>query len=294
MTRPRRGRPVHRRSRRRGGRLALPALVVLLLAGLAVGFGAGLPGPDRWPVLSGRPAAGQSPPGDVAAGTPEADVTPAGTPSAASPSATRTAPLLQVPGAVPKKGNGRFEYAPGAGEVFGRGGTLRRYRVAVEQGAGEEPATFAAAVDLALGDPRSWTAGGQLRLQRVPAGGPYDFTVYLATPETAGQMCAAGGVNIRVGGRPYTSCRATGKVIINLERWRRSVPHLVSARLPLATYRTYVVNHEVGHELGHGHERCPKRGRPAPVMQQQTLFLDGCAANPWPYRDGRRYTGPPV
>jgi hypothetical protein len=105
-------------------------------------------------------------------------------------------------------------------------------------------------------------------------------------------MCAEGGVDIRINGRPYTSCRAPGQVIINLDRWRLSVPHFVSAGVPLTVYRTYVVNHEVGHQLGHRHERCPGAGRPAPVMMQQTLFLNGCRVNPWPYLNGRRYTGP--
>ena len=27
-------------------------------------------------------------------------------------------------------------------------------------------------------------------------------------------------------------------------------------------------------------------------MQQQTLFLTAARPNPWPYLDGRRYTGP--
>jgi hypothetical protein len=107
-------------------------------------------------------------------------------------------------------------------------------------------------------------------------------------------MCARSGVDIRIGGKPYTSCRGSGRVIINLERWRLSVPHFVSAKVPLGLYRTYVVNHEVGHELGHGHERCPRTGRAAPVMMQQTLFLRGCVANPWPYLNGKRHAGPPL
>ncbi|MGC4755042.1 DUF3152 domain-containing protein [Micromonospora trifolii] len=201
-------------------------------------------------------------------------------------------PVLRVPGAVPSAGTGGFGYDARSGPVLGRAGELRRYRVAVESGSDEDAAEFAQAVETALVGPGSWVDSGRLRLQQVPGAAPRDFTVYLATARTAGRMCARGGVDIRIGGRPYTSCRAPGQVIINLDRWRLSVPHFVSAGVPLTVYRTYVINHEVGHQLGHRHERCPGAGRPAPVMMQQTLFLNGCRVNPWPYLNGRRHTGP--
>ncbi|MEV1288164.1 DUF3152 domain-containing protein [Micromonospora sp. NPDC049679] len=211
--------------------------------------------------------------------------------------ATRSAapspfPVLRMAGRFPAVGPGTFTFGATQGPTVGRTGMLRRYRVAVERDTGEDVADFGAVVESALGDRRSWTGGGDLRLQRVPERAAFDFTVYLATAATASRMCLAGGVDIGVQGRPYTSCRAPGRVIINLDRWRLSVDHFVAAQVPLATYRAYVVNHEVGHELGNGHEACPGAGRPAPVMTQQTLFLNGCVANPWPYLDGRRYAGP--
>lgn len=242
----------------------------------------------------GHPAADRLAADEIASLPPlvAAPLPPSVSPSPSEAVASSPSPVLRAPGAVPSAGTGGFGYDARSGPVLGRAGELRRYRVAVESGSNEDAAEFALAVQTALAGPGSWVDSGRLRLQQVPGDAPRDFTVYLATARTAGRMCADGGVDIRVGGRPYTSCRAPGQVIINLDRWRLSVPHFVSAGVPLAVYRTYVVNHEVGHQLGHRHERCPRAGRPAPVMMQQTLFLNGCRVNQWPYLDGRRYAGP--
>ncbi|GAB3952683.1 DUF3152 domain-containing protein [Micromonospora vulcania] len=189
-----------------------------------------------------------------------------------------------APTSYPSVGAGRFTGADGDTPVYGEDGPLRRYRVTVERGTGQDAHAFAAAVDSVLTDPRSWIASGELRVQRVADVGTADFTIYLATPVTSERMCAEGGLTTE----RYTSCRLPGQVIINLARWMEAVPDYGA---PLDTYRTYVVNHEVGHEFGFEHEACPGPGEPAPVMQQQTYGLQGCVANAWPYLDGRRYAG---
>jgi hypothetical protein len=193
------------------------------------------------------------------------------------------APDLVTPD-VPTSGSGRFVPASGGSPAVGQG-RIWRYEVAVEDGAGEAPEEFAAIVEQTLADPRGWTAGHQWGFQRVAAG-PSDFTVHLATPTTTKQMCDRYGVD--TGGE--VSCRGGRNVVINLRRWRLAVPWYADA---LEEYRYMVINHEVGHFLGHGHVDCPRAGAPAPVMQTQTLGLRGCLRNPWPYPDRSTFvTGP--
>jgi hypothetical protein len=211
------------------------------------------------------------------------------------------APAPQVTGDVPAKTDatgggkpaakgkaGEFGYARERGPMLGDGGRLYRFRVAVETNVDDtSPTAFADVIDETLGDDRSWINDGRLRLRRVPKSDDADFTVYLASAKTSEKMCAAGGLDTE----GYTSCRVPGQVIINADRWADAVPEYDGK---LETYRRYTINHEVGHELGHGHETCPGEGEKAPVMQQQTFGLKGCTPNPWPYLDGERYAGEPV
>ncbi|WP_213453087.1 DUF3152 domain-containing protein [Rhizomonospora bruguierae] len=206
-------------------------------------------------------------------------------PTTEPPSAAPTAPTAPAV-VVPSKGANTFAYA-GQGRAFGSAGTLRKYRVAVENGSGVTPGAFAAAVDAILADPRGWTASGKLRLQRVAKSAAAEFTVYLATPATSERMCAVGGLHTD----GFASCRLKGQVIINLARWLTAVPDYGA---PLKDYQAYALNHEVGHQLGRGHEACKGPGDLAPVMQQQTYGLRGCLPNSWPYVDGKPYTGPAV
>ncbi|MFF7601740.1 DUF3152 domain-containing protein [Streptomyces mirabilis] len=76
------------------------------------------------------------------------------------------------------------------------------------------------------------------------------------------------------------NCSVGKDVVVNLRRWLLATP--VYAH-DVAAYRALIINHEVGHFLGHNHVTCPDAGKPAPVMMQQIKGMHGCAPNVWPY-----------
>lgn len=189
--------------------------------------------------------------------------------------------------AVVRAGAGTFSFAGEVGPVVGGAGPLVTYRVAVEDGVGVDPVAFGSAVESILSDTRGWIGEGNRRLQRVAGPTPSSFVVFLASPVTSEQLCRVDFLETD----QYTNCRlGDNRVIINSERWLTAVPNYGAG---LDVYRAYAVNHEVGHQFGHGHELCPAPGAPAPVMQQQTYGLQGCVANGWPFVNGAFYTGPP-
>lgn len=186
----------------------------------------------------------------------------------------RTPVLLRSVEEEVDSADGEMSVMEGEGEVLGEG-PLTTFTVEVEEGLPGRAEDFAAAVEQILGDPRSWGNDGERSLQRVD-GDDADIRVLLAAPDTVDELCAP----LNTDG--YVSCANGNRAIINQNRWVAGVPHFDD---DLEAYRTYVINHEVGHTLGHGHVDCPDGGGPAPVMQQQTLNLQECEPNGWVHPD---------
>ncbi|MGW0433821.1 DUF3152 domain-containing protein [Micromonospora sp. NPDC003197] len=264
-------------------RLRFAGLFGVLLLG-AGGLTVGLLGPSRSSSGSVLATTSVPTPDGPAPDAPTPDASNAGGSNAGGPGNSPSHHPVPPPPEIsyPQVGSGKWTTATGRTAIQGHAGRVMRFQVAVEEGVvGIDPQQFAAEVLATLGDSRGWTAGGQFRFQRVGPGEQRDFTVYLATPATRDALCGDGYDR-------YTSCRNGARVVLNVARWANGVPHYGA---DLIAYRAYLVNHEVGHRLGHGHELCPGKGRPAPVMQQQTLGLHGCVANPWVYLGGHRHAG---
>jgi hypothetical protein len=207
-------------------------------------------------------------------------VPPSSTPHPATPSdpatdadrlADRAAGVLARD--VPNRGTGETTVVPGTSAAPGEG-RLRRIRVSVEGGLPVDGAAFADFVLTTLNDKRSWAHDG---FAFARTDGDADTEVVLASPELSAELCRP----LRTMGT--LSCRNGDKVVLTWYRWVNGQQDFGSDDAGLTTYRQYVVNHEVGHSLGHGHVSCPGAGQPAPVMMQQTKGVTPCVANAWPY-----------
>ncbi|MGW5650860.1 DUF3152 domain-containing protein [Streptomyces humi] len=178
-------------------------------------------------------------------------------------------------------GSGKFAAVPGSAKAPGKGRKYT-YRVDVEQGLGLDGKLFADAVQKTLNDDRSWAHDGARTFERVSSG-KADFVITLASPGTTAEWCAKSGLDTT---EDNVSCdsASTQRVMINAYRWAQGSKTYGDK---IHAYRQMLINHEVGHRLGYGHVTCDKDGELAPVMQQQTKFLDHdgihCLPNAWPY-----------
>lgn len=209
-------------------------------------------------------------------------------------------------GKYTKKGSGKFRTAGKPGKTFGKGKKKFTYVVEVEStlkssAYGGDDA-FAAMVDATLANPKSWVGDPQYSFQHVdekklPKGKEPDMRIQLTSPETTAATCGDSyGIE--------TSCNfpGEGRVVLNEARWVRGA---IPFEGDLGAYRQYMINHEVGHGIGHkAHVPCSKDGALAPIMMQQTISLNNaeiykinpdkafkdnsntCKANPWVFPFG--------
>ena len=246
---------------------ALGAATAGILLATSPALTAWTPAPDRTPVPTAvGPATAQAGPPATAAPVGPSPVTPATPmPTTEDPAATDPGGIVTADGNV---------VAPGS-VVAGTGAPLR-YTVEVAPATGLDPTEVAATVDAALGDPRSWAR--IRRMERVEDGDLVDARIVVAPPAVVDALCAEAGLDTA----GVYSCW-NGRIVA-LNAWRWEIGAVGFPDVP--AYRTYLVNHEVGHVLGLGHVGCPGEGALAPLMMQQSKGLDGCVANGWPYPEG--------
>ncbi len=151
------------------------------------------------------------------------------------------------------------------------GGRTIGYTVSTKGVTSSNLAEFAAQANQTLNDSRGWAQLG-FNFQQVDSGGSFNLILSQASQVPS----FSSGCSVQ------WSCRVGTSVIINDDRWRYGTTAWNNAGGGIRDYRHMVINHEVGHWLGHGHATCGSPGSYAPVMLQQSIDLQGCKFNPWP------------
>lgn len=159
------------------------------------------------------------------------------------------------------------------------GKRLRQYSYCVrtkgDVGGADVQQQFENIIFRTLNDSRGWPRAGATFVYSADSS-HCDFVVYLAQPSlmtTFSGNCS-----------DQYSCRVGNDVIVNEARWNGATAQMLQAGMSLDRYRNMVINHEVGHRLGHvdNEVTCPAPKTAAPLMQEQSIDLRGCAPNEWP------------
>lgn len=174
--------------------------------------------------------------------------------------------------------NGKFAYSTNALASPAKAGEVKNFIVRVETGLKLSANDIAKQVEATLSDDRSWGAGGAFRFNAVTNPAKADFAVYVVTPGQADSFCAPIATQLT------WNCLAGNRIVLNSDRWTLGAPGFVpdaADTAALTNYRTYLINHMVGHWLGHKHETCTSAGSRAPIMLQQDQNLNGCTPSQW-------------
>jgi hypothetical protein len=117
-----------------------------------------------------------------------------------------------------------------------------------------------------LNDPEGWVSKGYTF---VDVSENEDILIRLVSPRSIVKNC---------GIPDNLSCAVMNghNIYLNADRWFHGSHR---SKLGIEDYRQYMVTHEVGHILGHDHEKCPCKGCKAPVMMQQTKGIGKCVPN---------------
>ncbi len=142
------------------------------------------------------------------------------------------------------------------------------FRSEIDDVGTEAFAVFALAT---LNDSRGWPQSGFTFVEDDTS----ELAVILAEGDRVDALC------LPLQTRGPVSCQNGAAVALNADRWRTATDDWDGS---VEDYRTYLVNHEVGHLIGlrHPAERCPAGESVSAVMEPQTKGLEGCAGNGWP------------
>ena len=264
--------------------MALALIVVgLRVWGLPPGFALPLKTdttatPSPAPAEAAAAPSSRPPASGAASPTAQASSGPSASPSPSAP--TLPPPRLDAEGFAHSDavGDGTWTIADPVAPSQPGAATVYRYVLRVEGGTHVDAAAAAPIVERTLNDARGWRGTEGVSFEQVDDPAAADFTLSIATPTTTDALCAP----LETIG--MWNCRNGTNVVLNSDRWTYGTPTFSS----IDAYHIYVINHEVGHFLGHEHEYCAGAGLTSPVMAQQSRTREGgCTENGWPTRDNQ-------
>ena len=132
---------------------------------------------------------------------------------------------------------------------------IKKYEIRV-------PAQIGFEIMVYLNDPDGWSKHGYFF---EPVNSGEKILIRLSSRSTIRTIC----------GDDRLSCAELRGRFMYLNAWRW-FHGSAKSQLKLDDYRQYVVSHEMGHILGHEHEKCPCKGCDAPIMMQQTKGIGQC------------------